>query len=221
MEYERQSQTAAPLPAEAGPDPADVDPAVFARVWRRVMPQDRPDCPFTLTQAPAEVQAALAPRPGALPAVCAPPAERPCAPDNDVPCLGAASAVHGPQLQGYIAGELSAWKLYQALARRAGAGGRVLAAIAADERRHAKRLSAAYFLISGVRFWPAEQAGAAPFRALPGALRQRFADEQRELGAYQAAAAETADPCLRELFLELAGEEAEHARLLRGLLEQM
>ena len=26
----------------------ELDHAAFARVWRRVMPEDRPDCPFTL-----------------------------------------------------------------------------------------------------------------------------------------------------------------------------
>ena len=35
------------------------------------------------------------------------------------------------------------------------------------------------------------------------------------------AAAETADPCLHELFLELAGEEDSHAWLLRSVLEQL
>ena len=49
---------------------------------------------------------------------------------------------------------------------------RVLATIAADERRHAKRLSTAYFLISGVRYWPVDRVpnpSPAPFSA---ALRE-------------------------------------------------
>ena len=54
-----------------------------------------------------------------------------------------------------------------------------------------------------------------------GVLRARFAAEQRGEAAYRAAAAQTVDPCLRELFLELAGDEAEHTWLLRGILEQM
>ena len=28
--------------------PCSCDQEVFERVWRRVMPEDRPDCPFTL-----------------------------------------------------------------------------------------------------------------------------------------------------------------------------
>ena len=98
---------------------------------------------------------------------------------------------------------------------------RVLATIAADERHHAKRLSTAYFLISGVRYWPVDRVpnpSPAPFSA---ALREHFMEEQRGAAAYQTAAAETADPCLHELFLELAGEEDSHAWLLRSVLEQL
>ena len=53
------------------------------------------------------------------------------------------------------------------------------------------------------------------------ALREHFMEEQRGAAAYQTAAAETADPCLHELFLELAGEEDSHAWLLRSVLEQL
>ena len=98
---------------------------------------------------------------------------------------------------------------------------RVLATIAAGERRPAKRLSTAYFLISGVRYWPVDRVpnpSPAPFSA---ALREHFMEEQRGAAAYQTAAAETADPCLHELFLELAGEEDSHAWLLRSVLEQL
>ena len=36
-----------------------VDREVFERVWRRVMPEDRADCPFTLPEAEAPAAAAL------------------------------------------------------------------------------------------------------------------------------------------------------------------
>ncbi|UQT49755.1 hypothetical protein M5E87_08800 [Flavonifractor plautii] len=100
--------------------------------------------------------------------------------EHDVPCLGASSAVYGAQLQRLIDRELADWRAYQALSRRAqGNSGRVLATIAADERRHAKRLSTAYFLISGVRYWPVDRVpnpSPAPFSA---ALREHFMEEQR------------------------------------------
>ena len=155
--------------------PCSCDQEVFERVWRRVMPEDRPDCPFTLGKDAA-----------------APPAIQP-------PAAALPAVVHTAQ----------------------GNSGRVLATIAADERRHAKRLSTAYFLISGVRYWPVDRVpnpSPAPFSA---ALREHFMEEQRGAAAYQTAAAETADPCLHELFLELAGEEDSHAWLLRSVLEQL
>ena len=53
------------------------------------------------------------------------------------------------------------------------------------------------------------------------ALRQQFLWEQQwELKNNQAAQA-TADPCLKELYQELAQEGAFHAGTIRSLLEQM
>ena len=140
-----------------------------------------------------------------------------------MPCLGAASAIYGGQLQQFVDRALADWRSYQALSRRAqGNSGQILSAIAADQRRHAKRLSTAYFLISGVRYWPAERpAGPASRTPFAAALRERFMAEQRSAAAYQAAAAETADPCLRQLYEELSGEADAHAWLLRGILEEL
>lgn len=198
------------------------DRAVFERVWRRVMPEDRPDCPFVLEEPPEENAAGSTQLPVPIQAAPAVRTGTTYQEEPDVPCLGAASAIYGAQLQAFIEGELADWKLYQALARRAGgSGSRTLSTIAADERRHAKRLSTAYFLISGVRYWPMERAAAAPLPTLAGTLRQRFGEEQRGAASYLAAAEETADPCLRDLYLELAGEEDAHAWLIRGILEQM
>ena len=155
--------------------PCSCDQEVFERVWRRVMPEDRPDCPFTLGED-AAAPPAIQPPAVALPAVVhtAPAGEQaPSRPvvgeEHDVPCLGASSAVYGAQL----------------------------------------------------RYWPVDRVpnpSPAPFSA---ALREHFMEEQRGAAAYQTAAAETADPCLHELFLELAGEEDSHAWLLRSVLEQL
>ena len=200
------------------------DPEVFERVWRRVMPGDRPDCPFRLPGDEAEsAPEAPAVPDGAGTALAVPAPQAAALPaENDVPCLGAASAVHGSQLQSFIEHEIGDWRFYQHLARRApGGGSKVLSTLAADERRHAKRLSAAYFLISGVRYWPADRPAALPAgTTYLAALRSRFCAEQRGELAYRAAAEETADPALRELFLDLAQEENTHAWLLRGLVEQ-
>ena len=187
------------------------DREVFARVWKRVMPDQREDCPFEVVEAARQT----------LPAVVVP--DPPTAEEEEgTVCLGPASAVHGPQLQQYIDQELAAHRCCQSLARRVpGNGGRMLSTLAAEQRRRAKRLSTAYFLISGVRYWPVDRVpnpSPAPFSA---ALREHFMEEQRGAAAYQTAAAETADPCLHELFLELAGEEDSHAWLLRSVLERL
>ena len=34
----------------------NVDPEVFSQVWRRVMPQDRPDCPIMVEPLPTGQQ---------------------------------------------------------------------------------------------------------------------------------------------------------------------
>lgn len=200
------------------------DQETFERVWRRVMPKPRPDCPIVLSAEPA-ASPAVREAPPALPAVAASaPPDRPVAgEEHNVPCLGAASAIYGGQLQQFVDRALADWRSYQALSRRAqGNSGRILSAIAADQRRHAKRLSTAYFLISGVRYWPAERpAGPASRTPFAAALRERFMAEQRSAAAYQAAAAETADPCLRQLYEELSGEADAHAWLLRGILEEL
>ena len=188
------------------------------------MPEPRPDCPIVLPAEPA-ASPAVREAPPALSAVAASaPPDRPVAgEEHNVPCLGAASAIYGGQLQQFVDRALADWRSYQALSRRAqGNSGRILSAIAADQRRHAKRLSTAYFLISGVRYWPAERpAGPASRTPFAAALRERFMAEQRSAAAYQAAAAETADPCLRQLYEELSGEADAHAWLLRGILEEL
>ncbi|UQT49754.1 hypothetical protein M5E87_08795 [Flavonifractor plautii] len=47
--------------------PCSCDQEVFERVWRRVMPEDRPDCPFTLGEDAAAPPAIQPPRRLCLP----------------------------------------------------------------------------------------------------------------------------------------------------------
>ena len=53
----------------------DLDHAAFERVWRRVMPQDRADCPFTLEPAEQETRQTVAPAESAPVFKTAPQAE--------------------------------------------------------------------------------------------------------------------------------------------------
>ena len=186
------------------------DREVFARVWKRVMPDRREDCPFEVVEAAQQT----------LPAVVVP--DPPAAEEEGAVCLGSASAVHGPQLQQYIDQELAAHRCCQTLARRVPcSGGRMLSTMAAEQRRQAKRLSTAYFLISGVRYWPADRSGSPVNGPVTAALREQFQAMQRYAACYRAAAAGTADPCLEALFHQSAEEAEAHAWVIRNVLEQM
>lgn len=222
------------------------DRDLFDRVWQRVMPEDRPDCPIVVAapalHTPSEPEPEPEPEPKPTPEpVPEPepeplpgpePEEEPEAPEaagptgddfpgqDAVPCLGSGSAGHGDQLQEDILAELEGWQLYRHLARRVtGNTARALSALASEKHRQARRLAAAYFLISGVRYWPTDRLAAPRVTSWLGTLRRRFTLEQRRESRYRAAALDTADPCLADLYGELADGCAAHAGTLRGLLE--
>ena len=189
---------------------------VFERVWKRVMPEARQDCPFEVA-LPEE-------RP--LPAVvtsAVPAVDREVETgEEEITCLGPASAVHGPQLQQYIDQELMAHRCCQAMARRVpGSGGRMLSALAAEKRRRAKRLSTAYFLISGVRYWPVDRGSTPALQPVRAVWGERLQAQRRGGAWYRGGSAGTADPCLEALFHESAEEAETHAQIIRGVLEQL
>jgi hypothetical protein len=205
------------------------DRAVFERVWRRVMPNGDENCPIVVETTTVG---------GDLPCTCSCPPEQKPVPTpeeslnshqgsdfpgpEDVPLLGRSSAVYGGQLQHQVLDALECWQMYRHLARRwgGGCGGRTLSALASEKHRSARRLAAAYFLISGVRYWPVDQLTAPSIPSLQGVIRRGFqAEQQREL-AYRAAAADTEDSALAELYLDMADQSREHSRALRGVLEQ-
>lgn len=195
----------------AGPDPGlcGCDRDVFLRVWSRVMPEENEACPITV-ERPEQNDTAAPAVEGAADDFPTP---------DDVPCLGSAAADEQERLQEFINRELNHWQAYRALARRSGQGGRMLAALAGNCRKRAKRLSAALFLISGIRFWPAQPPVPPTPRSYFGALREQFLAEQNRGGEYRAAAEESRDACLRALYLDLADECAEHAACIRSLIE--
>ncbi len=206
----------------------ETDEERFARIWRRVMPQDRPDCPFTLCEEAPDTARRLMPNAGDRPNQAAVPAFAP-APPAPAPVRGAPAAPAGEEggvtmgvfLQGRITVELTAAHTYRSMARQVGGtAAQTLAAMAADKTRNAKRLSVAYFLLSGVRLQVAPPAGG-PKGTLVGNLRQCFLGEQASENAYRAAAEQTDDVGLREIFDELGADNAAHAGLLRGILERL
>ena len=206
----------------------------FDRVWKRVLEGGETlSCPIAWEQVvpPAQPEAA----PAEQPAQVTPPADTlmpACQshPGNDRPqmdfpqggagLLGADCLEFAPLLQELIRRELADWREYQLLARRTGgAPARVLTALAGEKKRHAKRLSAAYFLIAGIRYWPEGEKCTPPASYL-GSLRRRFIQEQETMASYLTGAEGTTDPCLRQLFLDHAQDQWDHACKIRQLVEQ-
>lgn len=142
-------------------------------------------------------------------------------PRSAVPCLGSQNMPYEKLLQKMIQKELRNWHYYRTLARSVGGNvARVFASMAAADLQNAKRLSAAYFLISGVHFWP--ERGITPhITSYLTALRERFIDEQQDAAQYIAVATETSDPCLSQLLLEIAEGSLRHAHQIRLLVEQL
>lgn len=218
-------------PEELRPD----DQAVFERVWKRVMPEAREDCPIVVEttivggdlpcscacseEQTAQEQVQL-PAPAPQPAPVHQGSDFPGA--EDVPQLGRASAVYGQQLQRQVMDALECWQMYRHLARRAGNSGaaRMLSVLASEKHRAARRLAAAYFLISGIRYWPVDRLSTPHIPSLNGTVRRGFQQEQQREQAYRLAAADTGDEALVELYNELADQSQDHSRTLRTILEQ-
>lgn len=206
-------------PIQPGPDPGmcGCDRDVFLRVWQRVMPEERPDCPIVVDRSEQVPEA----KSKATQMMARDSAGDDFPTPDDVPCLGSGGEADRERLQEFIGQELTQWRSYQMLARRSGQGGRMLAALASDCRKGAKRLSAALFLISGIRFWPDVPPSVPLPRSYFGALREHFIAEQNRGGAFRGAAEECRDQCLRALYLDLADECTEHACRIRALLENL
>ena len=221
-----------------------IDPDTFRRVWERVMPDqsrsplsvDPPDPALSAPEASVPARPSPPPETGAaaplppVPACSVPtcsvptcPAPRPEEGEGNLsgPCLGEAARPSTGQLEELMALAREGAAAGRALANRAtGSGQRTLAALAADHRRALRQLSAAYFLITGRRYRPCCSAPALP-ADLCLALREQFQWERRWAFCADQGAQAAQDPCLKELYQELAREGACHAGAIRSLLEQM
>ena len=208
-------------PAMPGEELCGCDREVFERVWQRVM-RDGSNDPIQ-TDPPADEQAHGGMELQVMEQTgLALPGREEERPEQDISCLGGGSAMYAPVLREMMDGEMENYRTYQTLARRAGNNGtRMLSAMAADKRRNTKRLGAAYFLITGEQYRSPNMTGSRPPMDLMTGLREQFIQEQRGAAAYEGAAQETGDPCLRQLFRELGQESMGHSRMIRSLLEQM
>ncbi len=191
---------------------------VFRRVWARVMGNGE-SCPAGAA-SPEHLEGNLSCRQLAELAQASQdvPPERipdagPARPEPADPCTA--------RLRRQILAALEGWQFYRHLARRArGSSGRVLTMLAADQHQQARRLAAAYFLLTGVRYWPTGTLAAPAIPSMWGALRRRYQAEEESGQAFLSASEGLDDPALRELYQQLAQGCREHCRQLRSLLEQ-
>lgn len=196
-----------------------IDREAFCKVWARVMP-DQSESPIAV--GPPET---LTPGAGLQPVPrCScetvPPVGG-CLKEEQTLCLGPGSSADAQR----IAEQMDMAKygaLYGQLLSRKSSGNcaRAMANLAADHRMAVKRLSAAYFLITGRRYRPRTPVLELP-ASVPLALRELFLWEQKWEQCSLQAGEKTGDPCLKSLYEELGQEGALHAGTIRSLLEQM
>lgn len=125
------------------------------------------------------------------------------------------------RLRRHVMDALEGWQFYRYLARRArGTDARMLNGMAAEQHKEARKLSAAYFLLTGLRYWPSELLGTPAIPSYWGALRTRHQAEQRQENAYRMASDDWEDPDLLALYAALIEGCQRRNHQLRNLLEQ-
>ena len=135
-------------------------------------------------------------------------------------CMGTAALESLEVLQGFIREELADRRTYLFLARRAptAEARQMFRAIASDEGRHARRLLAAVYLITGERYCPAICYPPLRCDGYCAALRERYHEEVCGGFNYRRASQETLDPCLQQLLLAFSQDEYRHANAILCLL---
>ena len=186
--------------------PEPYDYRRYDQIWQRVSPTLEP-----YPAAPEDTTTALTTRQEAqLPGA-----------DINPCCLGSAAMEMLEVLTGYIEEELADQRYYTALLRRAPAWAQpVVQRLAEEEGRHAKRLMAVYYLITGKCYCPAIPCGCIRIEHWCPALRQRYHAEACGALNYARSADETTDICLKRIFTDLSQEEYRHADTISRLLER-
>lgn len=135
-------------------------------------------------------------------------------------CMGTAALESLEVLQGFIREELADRRTYLFLARRAptAEARQVFRAIASDEGKHARRLLAAVYLITGERYCPAICYPPLRCDGYCAALRERYHEEVCGGFNYRRASQEALDPCLQQLLLAFSQDEYRHANAMLCLL---
>ena len=188
----------------------------YDRVWQRVAPDLEP-YPGGNTAVPVQ-QPQVEPEP--VPALARQESQLPGAAQNPC-CMGSAAAEMLEVLTGFIEEELADRRYFLTMSRQAPSWARQrLRDIAADEGAHARRLMAAYYLITGQCYRPAIAGGAVSVGRWCPALRERYHIEACSGMNYARSADGTTDPCLAKLLNELSADEYRHAEELMAMLER-
>ena len=171
-----------------------LDGEVFSQVWGRVAPNG------------SGVIEPVVPAP-------APVLERPA----ETP---PAEGQEGRQLQELVLGCLTDGSVYRDLAKRTHRSVNDLQELYRQKLRQAKRLSAAYFLLTGVRYWPREVTPVNPPEGFFPALRERYLAEGRLATRLADMAGASGDGTLGELYTDLAQDTRDMVRAIRAIVER-
>jgi len=219
QECRRQEMTVQPMEPEP---PMEPQPSG----WQSVESSPAQEVPAQEPAEQAPIQEAPAPEPPSADSTPAEglPEERGRHRGNDLPQLWDASQSaddRTARLRRHVMDALEGWQFYRHLAKRArGTDARTLNAMAGELHKEARKLAAAYFLLTGLRYWPTELLGAPAIPSYWGALRTHHQAEQRQENAYRLAADDWEDPDLLALYAELTEGCQRRCRQLRSLLEE-
>ncbi|MCD8352724.1 MAG: hypothetical protein LUC47_00170 [Clostridiales bacterium] len=167
-----------------------LDPAQFARVWKRVAPAED-ICPVVVAQPKAPV----------------------------CPLGKAPAGESGAYLRRRIEGELRRWRSCQGLSAAHGYSP-TLGRLSCQAYRRARRLAAALFLASGGWYFPAGGMRPRRWSDLRTGLRALYRNSQRAEREDRQVAEVASDPAFRELLLSLAEESREEQGMIFRLLER-
>ena len=197
----------------------------YDRIWQRVAPTLEP-YPETRRQEmgpavpAAQMNTAPAAQESLTPAQVQQEAQLPGAERNPC-CMGSAASEMLEVLTGFIEEELEDRRYLLAMVRQAPSWARPrLRDMAAAEGAQAKRLMAAYYLITGECYRPNVSSERVCTGRWCPALRERYHAAACNALNYARAAEGTTDPCLSKLLNELSAGEYSHANELMSMLER-
>ena len=140
--------------------------------------------------------------------------------EADPCCMGSDAALSIEVLKGLLRDELGDAQVYACLAARVPRRemSRALRTMAEDEKRHARDLAAAIYLIDGKPYSPRVCVEQPELCELCALLRRLYHAEACAGFNYARAADETLDPCLGKLLAAMSEDEYRHAGMLMKLL---